>query len=513
MHKNIKNIFESKITILLFILFILIRLLYLQYPFWGLEYEDSFIYSDTGRYLHYSYDFTTMPFKCQSCLDGSYNQCYQYGSFGGHLLTLPILLHIYNTIFGYNASNIFELNLIFSVLLSGLVYYCWSKFHNKHRFSINVFLLIMSITPFVTIFNTSGLAETISSVFVIGFLLNIYRANESNFDTSTTSFWLTIIFLILAVITKRENFILLIFMYLMPLIRYLYGQSIVFKTFILMLLISTVTLLLFSYFIDLFGIENNESIDISENTFSFRLLKLNLKQLILAITDLKFWGLTGYIFLGSILITGLSKKITKLGLMSLILAVFYIILYSSHYRSYYQVVHNLSYPFETLRYSTNYLPLIALFTSTIKFDNKYWSKLTFNKTFFNLSNFSCIALTFGLVANVALTRSEFSQDENGSRIQPVIETLSVIDIDDVIITSIPIVFRCYADENQKIIDLFKINNNRLRELKNENPHSSIFILKPTDMEIESNRYGLMLDYSDFEQISFDSKNFILLKQE
>ena len=90
---------NKNITILLVILFIVTRLLFIKYPFWGLEYEDSFIYTDTGRYLGFAYDYYSMPFKCQSCLDGSYIDCYQYCSFGGHFLSIPFMIAGINLIF------------------------------------------------------------------------------------------------------------------------------------------------------------------------------------------------------------------------------------------------------------------------------------------------------------------------------------------------------------------------------------------------------------------------------
>lgn len=166
---------NKNISFFLVIIFVATRVLFLQYPFWGLEYEDSFIYTDTARYLGYEYDYTSMPFKCQSCLDGSYSNCYQYGSFGGHFLTIPIFLNCINSILGFHPSNIFFLNFVFSILVISFVIFSWYRFKMGNTFSLNTFLLILIVTPFLSLFNTSGLAETISSFFVIGFILSVYK--------------------------------------------------------------------------------------------------------------------------------------------------------------------------------------------------------------------------------------------------------------------------------------------------------------------------------------------------
>jgi hypothetical protein len=498
---------NKNITILLVILFIVTRLLFIQYPFWGLEYEDSFIYTDTGRYLGFAYDYYSMPFKCQSCLDGSYIDCYQYGSFGGHFLSIPFMLAGINWIFGFHSSNIFILNFIFSLLIVGSVIFLRYRFNLQKIIALNIFLLFLIITPFITIFNTSGLAETVSSFFVIAFLFSIYKTNESNFNFKSFEYWLTILFLFSAVLIKRENFVLIILLYSIPIIRHFFNQTVFSKSYLLLTTFSTLTLYLFSLYIGLFEIENNEGGDIGSKTFSFDFLIVNLKQFLTAITNLGYWGLTGFVFIFSIAYVIYKSKINKLGLMCLLLSLCYIIIYSSHYRSYYQVVYNLSHPFETLRYSANYLPLIVLFISTIKIDIPSLHSVVIKR----ILNISLILIVFTLILNVVKTRIEFYQDETISRIQPVKDLLTVSTPNDILITDIPIVFRCYADENQKIVDLFSLKEERFQDILNSKDNSEIYFLKPKDMKINSDRYGIKFNTLSFKKIAFNSVNYDLLK--
>lgn len=157
-------------------------MLFINFPFWGMEYEDSFIYNDTARYLTFEYDYKSMPFKCQSCLDGSFLKCNSYGSFGGHFLTFPFLISMFNYIFSYNYNNIFILNFLISISL--LLYIIkWTQ-QNNSNFSLPIFIILLSLTPFITVFNTSGLSETLSSFFVLIFFLSVFKLNEIDFKYS-----------------------------------------------------------------------------------------------------------------------------------------------------------------------------------------------------------------------------------------------------------------------------------------------------------------------------------------
>ena len=264
---------------------------------------------------------------------------------------------------------------------------------------------------------------------------------------------------------------------------------------------------IFSLFIGIFQIENNEGVDIGNNTFSFDFLIVNLKQFLTAITNFSYWGLTGFVFIFSIAYFIYKSKINKLGLMCLLLSLCYIIIYSSHYRSYYQVVFNLSHPFETLRYSVNYFPLIVLFISTIKIDipslHSFVSK--------RILSIILILIVLTLILNVVKTRIEFHQDETISKIQPVKDLLTISTLNDIIITDIPIVFRCYSDKNQNIVDLFSLKEERFQNILNSKDNSEIYFLKPKNMKINTVRYGIKFNTLSFKKIAFNSVNYDLLK--
>lgn len=474
-------------------------MLFINFPFWGMEYEDSFIYNDTARYLTFEYDYKSMPFKCQSCLDGSFLKCNSYGSFGGHFLTFPFLISMFNYIFSYNYNNIFILNFLISISL--LLYIIkWTQ-QNNSNFSLPIFIILLSLTPFITVFNTSGLSETLSSFFVLIFFLSVFKLNEIDFKYSLT-FLIAFITLIISILIKRENLTLLVFLFTLPLLRYYFNQRILVKNYLMFVLSTSLLILTLIYKINVIEVESNEGIDVGSSTFNLTNFFINIQQLFLAILNYSYWGITGIVFIIATIYFFIKKNKSKIGLFSLVLTLLYVLVYCCHYRSYYQVKFNIVHPFETLRYSTNYFPLIAIFISSQNFTNI--------KIITLFKNNYLIILSFILLAyNVFELRINLSDDEYFSRIRPVETTLNHCKKNDIIITDIPIVFHCYASSRQTIVNLYSLNQARLDNLLEDGINNNIFYLKPINDNYD--RYKLLFKDHNFSSMLWNDKQYKLLK--
>ncbi|MFC1837245.1 hypothetical protein ACFLYW_01010 [Thermodesulfobacteriota bacterium] len=396
------------------------------------------------------------------------------------------------------------------LLLVALIFWSEKNRHNnKSIINTNILLALFAITPFISLFHTSGLAETLSSLFVTLTLISLYKANESSFKIKSYSYWLTFLFIILAIITKRENYILVIFLFLIPFFRYVFKQKLLPAQYLVLLFLVAIVGISFAFYIRLLGIEFNESGDIGRHTFSLHYLLSNLRQLLLAVFSFSYWGITGIILFGATFYLLFNRNIEKLGLLSISLAILYILLYSSHYRSYYQVKFDFSHPFETLRYSVNYFPLIAIFISTIDYSKlKSILEARLSLRYIRLVSFLMFVL---LVWGTINTRTSLSNDEQISRIRPVGETLDIIDTDDIIITDIPIIFHCYVNENQYVVDAFYLTEERLQVVKIINPSSRIYFLKRKDLSIDKERFGIKFDLSKFNRVDFISNKYELLQ--
>lgn len=493
---------ENKLLTLIIILCIAIRLLFFEFPFWGLEYEDSFIYNDSARLLGYSHDLQNNPFKTQSCIDGTFLNCYQHVSFGGHLITFPFIIHLWTKIFTYNYLNIFFVNFLFSILLVFSVIK-WNKLRKK-KINILIFISLLVITPYVSIFHTSGLAETSSSYFVTLFLISFISLNEKSFKINSITYWICLFALISSILIKRENFLLYLPIITIPLYRYYKREEILPNQYLFFLFKTTLFISYFFLFIGLLGIEENEAGDIGKSTFSFNYFILNIKEWLIAIFTFSYWGFTGIILMISLLISIYNKELTFIGFLSLSLSLGFLILYSSHYRSYYQVNYGLTHPFETLRYSVNYFPLLAIYISSVNLDK---FSIHLQKRYIYILQICMIIISS---YQTIKTRILLWEDEQISRIEPVLETLKVTNNHDIIITEIPIIFHTFSGEDQHIVDAFFITEERLIELQKLYPKSKIYFLKPRTENIDKERFNFNFNYSKFQSINYNSDIYDLL---
>lgn len=481
---------------------IALRLLFIVFPFWGLEYEDSFVFNDSARFLENTNNFFNNSFITNCCIDGSYSHCERCGSFGGHFITFPLIVSQLSKIVGYHYWNIFSINLVFSIAILVIVFF-WAKRKNEKHFSLTLFLILMLVTPFISVFSTSGLSETFSSLIVTAIVILFYISSEKDFQISHVSFWLLLTLFSLAVLIKRENLVLFVLFAIIPLFRYKQKEKKIFPAGYLVLLFVTLACYVFLlHYINIIGIETNENIDIGKNTFSLNYLLKNLCQFWLAIINFKFWGLSGFLLLFSICCTFIKKNTYgHFNLYCLAISLGFLTIYSSHYRSFYQVHYNYSNPFETLRYAVNYFPLLCLFMST----NRFNGILKYKKTLF--------AAMLLLISNAIYARINLSEIEYNSRIMPVKNTLAVAKVNDIIITDIPIVFHCFTLPDQNIISYYHYSNQKLKQRISNYPYSDVFILRSKNFQIDSIRYNSDIDIRKyhFKEINLQLNNYRLYK--
>lgn len=496
------NVNGTLLTLVLLLIYIGLRLLFIPFPFWGLEYEDSYIFNVTGRLLNSSYDHNYISYLTQCCIDGSIDDCNKHATYGGHFLAFPYTLSIVNKFVGYSHYNIFSLNLFFSISIA-FVAISYGKNHStKDYFSVNSFLFILISTPFLSVFHTSGLSETFSSLIVLISLFSLFELEKNGYKSNSIKYWVALISVMLSIVIKRENLVLLVFLYSLPFLGLLYQKKLFDINRIVFIITVTCVSLLFIYTADIFQIESNESIDIASNTFSISYFIRNIKQLSFAFTNIYYWGITSILLIVAILCIVVNRKVSMFSAMAFILTILYIVLYSSHYRSYFQVKFGIESPFETLRYSTNYAPLIAVFISSIKMNNSHFIKI---------AKYAILPLLILSIYISIRCRINFNNIEKVNRINIVEKTLSKIDINDIIITDLPILFYSYSDPKQKIIAYSHLSEERFKYLTSTGVE--IYWLKKINTKYIDDRVGFFgkLKLPFFNSIIFESNNYKLVK--
>ncbi len=466
------------------------KLLFIQFPFHGLEYEDAFVFSDVARYLQYNYQWDVDPFQTKSCLDGSISNCYQFGTFGGHYMILPLIVYSLNEVIGYSIFNIFMINC-FASFFALYFYIRTLRLLDVSYIGICFSALLLVTTPFLNVFNTSGLSETFSSVFVAGSVFFYIKTSLEDHNYKRSAFWLTITFIVISFLTKRENLILLSLPVLSTL---LLAKNNVLKTnrlinITILFSVPTAIAAVYNMLARINEMEAAESLGLGIATFNLTNFAMLFPKYLFSFLNVDYFGITGALFIITSIYVILLQNKLEFKLISL-LSILYLVMYSSHYRSYYQVHFGDVNIFETLRYTSNYFPIACLcFGALTRIHDKLESQFYRAKKIF----FTIVVIYISIITllNVSM-RLKLSSMEYENRINPAIETLKLTNNDDWILSDISSVFHLYANENRNFIDSYSTKLNRVLNL-NKNSNGQIYLLKRENDDFNKKRYPEYFD--------------------
>lgn len=465
---------------------IALKVLFVKYPFHGLEHEDAYVFADVGRYLRYDYPWNPSPFQTKACLIGSLENCRVSGTFGGHYMILPFLLYAVNALFGYSVYNIF----VFNFLISLLVLFVFIR--TLTLLSVNetgkcLATLLFVTTPFLNVFNTSGLSETLSSLSVICTTYYFLKSFRDDFACKKTSFWITIAFMVLSFLLKRENLIL-ISLPLLGLIFIFAGGNLRFqkvRRLSIMFAVPFLTAFLYNVIAGVSAMEAAENTDIGLPTFALSHLFQLLPKYLMAFLEPRYFGITGALFLGASVYVLFFQKRVEYRVVT-VLSLMYLLMYASHYRSYYQVHGEAVNTFAALRYASNYFPMACLSFGSLGF-GRCVSKWGFHLKALALVLF----LFFAGYLNMGL-RIALNHEEQYSRILPTLKALESTKEEDWILTDMPCVFHLYASPTRNVISSYEATRSRVADLI-EAKKGDVYILKNKDDLMDRKRYP---DYSD-----------------
>lgn len=439
------------------IIFLGLKLLFVIWPFWGLEYEDSFIFNEASRLIYEGKFLLTENLAFATIVDGSYEKVNSMGIYGGHFIIFPYLISIVHFLFGYNLSNIFILNFIFSSAIPILLWFNRRKLDLSY-FQIIAYITIYVSTPYINTFNTSGLSETLSSLIVfyavtlLLIILNHFNKSSQGLISYRYLIYVLIVF-VLAIYTKRENIVLI---FPIAAICILIFRKI--KSWYILIYFSFFVIVAAVYYKihNPWQIEILESDAILGSTFSFEHLRINIISLLIGFFSWSIWGWTGVLFLISLLLLVYLSSVQKLSnysaLIVLTTVICYIGVYSLHYRSYYTVISPKSNPHDSLRYAVNYTPILILFIIMV------FKEINLKKYNIFLVKISLISVLALSVLNTISFRKTMSFIEKIEVTADVKKTLIFNKKHLPIITDIPSVYRCFSDKNQRIIDLYAIKD-------------------------------------------------------
>lgn len=452
--------------------------------FYGLEYEDAFIFTEYSRYLIYNFTFSHDPFQTKGCMLGSLNNCLSEGTYGGHLLVLSSIGYFFNKCLGYSPQVICFINFFASLVSICLIYCISNVLIDDKRISI-ISSLIFSLSPAMSLFHTSGLSETLSATSIVlmlfVYLVLIERQKDLNYLTKITLWILLFLTFLICILQKRENLILAFIPSITVARAWLNKQlnrDIILRVTAL-IGVFTIIVLVYHSNLNVFGIEKEESLEITSATFStnyfFSLAPIFIKSLF----NIKWFFVFSYfVFIGLVIIP-LKYRKRSLYLYPLILLIAYFMAYTMHYRSYYFIKYGLIHDFESLRYITNFYPLYSLIAgyAVISIYDAIRVRIKMNRN--TVLAFSLILLSYLIYGNISL-KKDFYYIEQESRILPIREALRCIEqANSIIITDVPLIFQVFGSESLQLIDLSSLGlkRNQLIFMEIMNRNTNTYYLK------------------------------------
>lgn len=470
-NKFIKTVFKKywKIIIILILANIAMKIPYKSNFFDGLEYEDSYIYKASARALYEGgYRFSAInPYYPTSCVYGSLKDCRISGIFVTNFLGYPYIINLGYRFFGYqiNIGNI--ISLIFSGVSVAFVFLVALLIIDQLLFAVICSMVYITI-PIFNVYASTSLTEPLSNVYLILVLLLyltfINYAFEGKWLLFKYALGLSAIAfnMVFSILVKTTNISLVFCLPIAGLISLMTDKKIKVKNARNRFLLSLPLIFMVFVFCSQIlrfqtAVEINRG-DIGVNPFSLSYFKALAPVFAESFFDIQWYLIYTLFFLFGI-VFGLKKRN---GILPIIIFVFYFVLYTVHYRSYYFTRGLPAEKDEALRYMTS---IISVYSIIVGLGVYYlWHSIKTLKANrpIKLPSLAIIASLLIFVIGVSMfftlkCRAYFVEDEYSVRVAPVLKTLEYLGRkDDILITSEHVLFQVYGNEDLRLIDFCSI---------------------------------------------------------
>jgi len=368
--------------------------------------------------------------------------------------------------------------------------------------------LIFSFTPVLAVYGVGTYAEPVSNLLVLTcllmclYLLALSRALSYN-ELLITWAGLTLTSL-LAIAVKRENLLLVPVVFLVHFAFRINQESRIVQTKRAQYLAVLVTILICCVFalrqLGLLEVMSRERVEYSQFPFNVHVWLTMFPLFIKQYFSWNWYFGSAFLVLISVLF---SIKSCKRGIFPIALFLSYLVLYTSHVRSYYEARGGLVTELDTIRYSMNLaglwatmagLGLSAIVVSVSRISRRRWTRAVI-----------WIGLAaYGLSAWVVTDRlkEDMVANEEANRLRPAENALHSIqrsgNPDTFLITVEPLVIQMFSRDSVNIVDFKDFSTDLLRELRSENPDATFFYLEQDAYKSEADR--------DRYRKSFDALN-------
>jgi hypothetical protein len=176
--------------------------------FYGLEYEDAYVYAVAARHMATA-SYGLLPGGLVVCAVGTPDACAEWESFPGHLPGLPALLYMLHEVLGYSATTAPQTGAVLSTLAAIFV---WWTAWTVHRcfWLAAVAGVAFAVTPIVALYGGSALSEG-PSALPWAVACGAVSASRRGLTPRAWVLWHVVVVsaIALAIIIRRENAVLL----------------------------------------------------------------------------------------------------------------------------------------------------------------------------------------------------------------------------------------------------------------------------------------------------------------
>jgi hypothetical protein len=493
--------------------------------FYGLEYEDSYIYPVAARYLASNKPHaepTSSPYLTTVCAVGNWTSCRNPETSSGHFIGYPFIIVVVAKVFGYNPTTASAISVAAS-LIAVVSVFLVGKLLDPSGVSGLAGALIFSVTPIFAVQGGSTYAEPLSNMLVVTSLLLCLYLFSPFIGSSRSPLivtWLALTFTsLLAIVVKRENFLIVPMVLLTGIVFGLDEESGDAPKARLPRVAALVTIFICTVFVltqlRLLTVIRREQVEYSMFPFSFEVWRTMMPAFLRAYLTLG-WYMGSVVLVVLALFTSIRSRTRGLYVVGLFVS--YLLLYTSHVRSYYQLHGGAVTIFETIRYSMNLagvwsimaglgLSTVILGASRIEIGEgpKLWVRRI---TWVCLA---CLVLCSWVVTD--RLKEDMVAAEIASRLRPAEAALQTIERngnpDTFVITLEPLLVQMLAHDPTNVIDFKDLTTGLLGALRAENPNATFFYLEQDIYNTQADRERYRKSFNAVE----DAHKMLLMRGE
>jgi hypothetical protein len=479
--------------------------------FLGLEYEDSYIYSASARYVNSGIRTCSPGNSCYLttvCAVGNWNSCKGSETSSGHFLGYPLMIAIASRVFGYSPAIASHLSLIASMATVVLVFLS-GKLIDGETAGLAA-SVIFGLTPVFAVQGVGAYAEPVSNMLVVAcFLLSIFLLN-SNADSPRALLvnWLALtLTAVLAVAVKRENVLLVP---VIALVGFMFNferrnraQKKRWLVNLAALMSGGICVVFAVVQLRIVTVVRSEMVEYAVFPFNVAVLRTMLPLFVKSYASVS-WYLGG----GILVLLGLiaSIRVKRRGIYAVSALIAYLLLYASHVRSYYQLQSGDVTQFDTLRYSMNIAGLWSILAGLgFAFFADVLAQWRFGAWLRRRSGRVIFWLLVGTyaVSSWVLTdrwKEDMVSTELAVRIEPAEAALEVVDDlgikNTFVITLEPLLVQIFCRGPVNVIAFPYLSSSLVQDVRRNNPDATFLYLEQSihSSKTDRERYRAAFDF-------------------